>query len=232
MLMLATLQQLQPLHNFCKLHAQAREALFSPKEFWAPGRAWLRDAYCAEAFAKKTYASKVGLIAETRPDFSVQYRNAKVLRFEVTLADRPGRQMAREERQNWDSGDQVRQDPENNWRARRLAIPDALRSASERKARKAYGPETNLLIYLNLGTYDYWRDEIERELILHTEPARNHFNSIWVLWSGRLYRTWPQPFLGSPGAFRPGRHELGQAISAYDSQRRFRELFTKGRYAA
>ncbi len=226
------LRQLQPARLFYQRHAKAREAYFSPQEFWAPGREWLRDAYCAEAFAKKTSARMVGLIANTKPDFEVQYRNGRLLRFEATLADRPGRELAREERSAWNSSAMTRPDPEENWRGRRRAIPAALRAASERKSKKHYDRDTNLLIYLNLGTYDYWCDEIERELIEHTAMARSNFNSIWVLWSGRLYRTWPDPFLGNADAFRPNRHQLGWALNALESKRVLQQVFSKKQRAA
>ena len=194
----------------------------SPYSFWAPGTGWLRDAIAAKWFAEKTAAKLVGLIPGAQPDFEVQYRNGTRLQFEATLADMPARKMARDERIAWDKNETVRTDTGRDWSTRRKAIPEALETASKRKAHKAerglYPSDTNLLIYLNLGTYDRWRDEIELELVEHTKLARPHFRSIWVLWSSRLYRTWPDPFLGSATTFRPPRHELGKAVNFHRSK--------------
>jgi hypothetical protein len=222
---------LQSLSSFRQQLAQELDDRISPYDFWAPGTEWLKDAICAKWFAEKTAAKKVGLIAADQPDFEVQYHTGLRLRFEATHAGMPGRKMALEEKLQWNSGQSLRMDAENNWRARREAVPAALEAASKRKLENAlkglYGPGTNLLIYLNLGTFDYWRDEIERELVEHTKLVRPHFNAVWVLWSSRLYRTWPEPFLGSPGAFRPRRHELGKAVNFCRSKKSLDDVFVR-----
>ena len=203
----------------------------SPHDFWAPKSSWLRDAIVASWFADKTSAKGVSLLEADRPDFAVQYRNGMRLEFEATLADLPGRRIADEHRQ-WDKENvSVQADTECEWRARRNAIPLALQNASDRKAKKAmqglYGSRTNLLIYLNLATYDRWRQEIEPELVEHTQLARPHFNSVWVLWNERLYRTWPEPFIGNAGALRPELHDLGQAFRQHRNKAMFTRFFSR-----
>lgn len=229
--MKAKFDQIQPVRLFRERLTRELDARISPYDFWASGMAWLRDAWCARTFAELTSAKVVGLVTDQRPDFEVGYRNGLHLRFEVTCADLPGRKIALEEKRDWDAGITTRLDPGKNWKVRRQAIPAALEAASVRKKRKAlkglYPPKTNLLIYLNLGTYDNWRDEIEVELVEHTSVVRPYFNSIWVLWSGRLHRVWPEPFIGATDAFRPKRHALGKALNFYREKREIADIFNK-----
>ena len=98
-----------------------------------------------------------------------------------------------------------RDDPFEEWEHRRRAIPAALQAAIKKKVGKNYGDaaELCLLIYFNLGTYGYQRHEIEIEVVRLTEPAKDHFRSVWVYWSGRLYRCWPNPSIRTEGWFRP-----------------------------
>ena len=220
-----TFQGLRPVSQFADNLRRVLELYSAPDDFWSPGRVWLRDAHSAAHFAKKTCARNVGLIAAERPDFEVEYRNGIVLRFETTLADRPNRKY----REECNSAPRIRSVPESELFARRNEIPNALWRAAVKKSRKHYEPNVHLLIYLNLGTHDFWRREIESELIEHTRPAREYFRSIWVLWSGRLYRTWPEPFLGHDNAFRPSSHKLGWALEVYASQKCLDEVFSSTR---
>lgn len=224
-----TLQGLQPRRQFCERLDSILEANISPYDFHAPGMQWLKDAIIARQFAELTSAAGVGLIAEKRPDFEVQYRNGKILRFEATRADIAGRRMAKEHKEQWHSGVTVQSLPEDILEVRRRAIPGALEAAARRKARKStlYSAETNLLIDLNLPTHGYDDEVIGGELIEFTQHARQLFNSIWVLWSGRLFRTWPEPFNGGGEFFRPEYHELGWAIRTRSSHQRLDEIFLK-----
>lgn len=75
----------------------------------------------------------------------------------------------------------------------------ALETAVKKKVSKNYDPASRrrvgLVIYLNLGTYGEWRDDIEVQIFKKTRPASSVFQDVWVLWDSRLYRTWPEPLI-------------------------------------
>jgi hypothetical protein len=221
------LERLQPSVSFSRAISHAAREHSIRNRFWASGTQWLKDGIIADWFATKTNASLVRLIPECRPDFEVRYRNGLSLKFEATIADLPNREMGREAQDRDNSGQTIHDDPAADWVLRRQAIPDALERACNKKVDIPYDGDTCLLIYLNLGTYDCWQSEIECDLIAHTANARSHFRSVWVLWSGRLYRVWPQPFLGNGAVFRPGRHELGHALNRLESKKVLQAVFSK-----
>lgn len=183
-------------------------------DFWSPQSQWLRDAYHAERFAALTSARAVRLFEGSAPDFEVRYNGGLTLAVESTLADLPDRKIA-EERRVWaDAGRPLQADPVEDWKSRRNAVSSALAASISKKEKKydegAYSIGTILLIYLNLGTYDQWREEIERDIASTAALCNRKFRSIWVLWSGRLYRAWPCLSVGTGDTFRPGHHRLGQ----------------------
>lgn len=137
------------------------------------------------------------------PDFDFRLRNGRGISFQETRADFDGREIAREHRGWAAAGGSARPDPVEDWQARRREIGPAISRAIELKASKKYPPQTRLLIYLNLGTYGTWREEIEADIVRFCAPGLRWFSSVWVLWEGRLYRAAPNPFLGEPGMQRP-----------------------------
>jgi hypothetical protein len=161
--------------------------------------------YAGIRVARNTGARALRLRPEGKlePDIDIRLRNGRVLSFQKTIADIEGRKMGKEHRDWVRSGGKPRHDPVGNWWTRRQQVGPALTRAIGRKAAEGYPPETRLLIYLNLGTYGTWRDEIEADIVRFSAPGLQWFASVWVLWDGRLYRAAPNPFLGSPGMFRP-----------------------------
>jgi hypothetical protein len=151
---------------------------------------WLRDAWAAAQYAQLSGAVKVRLISDEWPDFEVQHSNGELERVEFTEADVPNRKRAEEYRNDKMRGYPVEADPYQDWVARRKKIPDALRAAVEKKARKLYGgaKRVSLLIYLNIGTYGEWHDEIIGEIHTFTAKAHDIFAAVFVLWNGELIR--------------------------------------------
>jgi hypothetical protein len=177
-----------------------------------PGDVWA--SHNSHAFREGFVAIRVARIIGARsirinprdskaPDIDIQLRNGGAFSFQESLADCKDRHMVREHRKWVADGNKVMPDPASEWLARRREIGPAISRAIELKASKNYPPTTNLLLYLNLGTYGTWRDEIEADILRFSEPGPNWFRSVWILWEGRLYRAAPNPFLGSPGTFRP-----------------------------
>lgn len=159
-------------------------------DFYRPQNQWLRDAYLASTFSEHVHPRLVRLVDESlsRPDFEVQLRNGRSLLIEATEADLPGRRRHDEYRDAKAKGYPLRHDPGEKWKERRDAIPSAVAAAVQRKIWKVYPPDTSLLIYVNLGTYGLWRDEIEKEIRENASLAQAKFKSVWAIWSGRLYR--------------------------------------------
>jgi hypothetical protein len=221
----------QDLSEFCKVSdfdaalSEATEIAWQNKCYWAGGTQWLRDAWLASKFATATNADSVRVVPESPPDFEIEFRSGRVLPFEATIADLPGRQMAKEHIDLARSGSTYRSDPFEKWELRRELVPSSLESACLRKCKnRKYTSDTSLLVYLNLGTYGLWRSEIQRELIEHTKIARHCFHAVWVLWSGEVYRCWPNPFLREEH-FRPMPHQLGWARKRYSDKRMLDSVF-------
>jgi hypothetical protein len=170
-------------------------------ELFGAKLSWFRDVYCAKKCASLMGVRRLRLSPqdEKSADFEVQLRNGEVLPFQTTVADSEGRKIGLEY-QDWrDEGYPPSHDSGEDWWRRRLEIAPALLRAVAKKAPKPsrrYSPDMRLLIYLNLGTYDSWREEIELEIATCAAPAALWFRSVWVLWSGRLYRCAPNSFLG------------------------------------
>ena len=159
---------------------------------------WMRDAFFASKFAVATHATRVQLLESSSADFRVEWTGRHRLDLQATVADLPERKIGQELRDRKIVGYPDRWDPGSEWQRRRLALPTALRSATMRKVERNYSDaqKIGLFIYCNLGTYGSWKCEIEEDLVRNTAAARGIFHSVWALWSGRIYRCWPNPFLG------------------------------------
>lgn len=170
-----------------------RASVGSAEYFNNPRHQWLRDAWIAHTFARHTGAARLRLAGNGDwPDFCVELDDGRRISCEATEADLPDRRRGNEYKVWQQNGYKPRHDPEADWRKRRDAIPVALDRAVVAKLAKGYPRGVAaLVIYLNLGTYDEWREEIEPEIVAHTERALTCFSSVWVLWSARLYKCWP-----------------------------------------
>lgn len=209
--------------NFSEILSQ--KVPTDPTDFFSrPENQIFRDAILARMFAEKSGAAAIKMIEDkySSVDFQIELRGS-VLNIQSTEAGLPGRRIAQEYKQLKAAGYPIREDPEEKIQERRAAIPGALQTAVRKKCAINYSDAQNicLLIYLNLGTYDLDREEIEQELIQYTEEARQHFRSVWVLWSSRLYRCWPNPFI-QKAWYRPKRFECERVAMYHD----FREAFS------
>ncbi|RZN35605.1 hypothetical protein [Bradyrhizobium sp. Leo121] len=152
--------------------------------FRQAGLTFLRDAWIASRVADALSSDAVRLVSADRPDFEVQTKG-QIDQFEATEADMDGRRRGDEP-----NGSAIRQDPVEDWRKRFEAIPAALDRVISKKLSKEYRPDTNQVIYINLGCYGAYVDEGLPILRKGTFPAKDAFRHLFVLWEGTLYRFW------------------------------------------
>ena len=114
----------------------------------------------------------------------------KLLPIEVTEALMPNR-ARRREYQSAQSSHSVLHVDQSEFDSRRREIPIRLRAVCAKKASKCYPTNGALVVYLNIGTHDWWREEIEKQISECTQIACDRFVFVWVIWSGRLYQPWP-----------------------------------------
>lgn len=168
------------------------------------GLAFIRDAWIAGEFSAITKSEMVRLVSDVWPDFETKTSNTEqAAGFEAVEADHPGRRRGSEYKSIADKLEAgeviVEDDPVEEWIARAEQAPDMLRAAARRKAAKQYAPKCNLVIYLNLSEYGIRRAEIEHCMTDATKPAKDHFQSVWVLWNSRAYKTWENGSSVRPG---------------------------------
>ena len=152
---------------------------------------WLREAWIAGEFGQHVSADRIRLAAESEwPDFEVVLHDGSRLNCESVEADRE-RRRGHEYRQAKKLGYPIEHASEITVAGARQQIELALSSAIQRKLRKT-NPKNHaaLVIDLNLG-WGVWRPEIEPVIARVTVTGLGRFSSVWTLWSGRLYRTWP-----------------------------------------
>ena len=177
-----------------------------PNDVWATDSSHaFREGFAAIRCARNIGARSLRINPKdaNAPDIDIKLRSGGVISFQETLADFKGRRMAQEHREWRAAGYPMRSGPAEAWMARRQEVGPAITRAIDLKASRGYPPQTRLLLNLNLGTYGEWREEIEADIVRFCARGLQWFASIWVLWEGRLYRAAPNPFLGSPGMFRP-----------------------------
>jgi hypothetical protein len=147
-----------------------------------------REAYVAALFA--TILEQNGKCRELRmeegqfPDFHLRTSEHDDIPFEITEADRIGRQRGLEYRRKprVKSYDAVEEEAE----AQRV-VP--MRVA--RKAAKRYAPIPHLLVYVNLSTFAR-RPETDADLARSIQPWRSNFGAIWALWGPNAIQLSPK----------------------------------------
>jgi len=160
------------------------------------GNAWLRDACVAHDFARLARAAAVRLIPRPaeRPDFEVQSRDGIVSAFEVIAALRPGDEPAKRWKQWKSEGYPLLQISQKEIEERETSLPHAVRAAADSKIaqtlKRPYPDGTGLVIYVNVGGFNWSGDQAERDRIVvdNAAHAREHFDSVWALYGGRLLR--------------------------------------------
>ncbi|HEV7267709.1 MAG TPA: hypothetical protein VGN83_22810 [Falsiroseomonas sp.] len=70
------------------------------------------------------------------------------------------------------------------------AVRESMVRNARNKAAKGYDRSYWLLIYLNPGFSSLSEDEIEALLATATEPARDAFAEVWVLWEKDAFQVW------------------------------------------
>jgi len=134
-------------------------------------------------------AKKVRLVADDWLDFELKIAG-KVISFEAVEADDPNRRRGKEYPDDADPAEAI-EDPIEDWIWRAGQIPSWLDAACKKKAGKSYSARTNLIIYLsNAGEYGIRQDQVEACFPSATGSAKNHFNSIWVIWKMKPYLVW------------------------------------------
>lgn len=149
-----------------------------------------REIWGTYEFCRLAPSEEARLIRDDQinADFSCKLAG-RMLNLQLTEAIEEGRIRGRE----YQLGPKLQHDPFEDWGNRRRQIPDRLRETFAKKARKGYPPDVSLLVYLNIVTYDYWREEIEADIFGVSNETERPFASIWIIWSGRLYRTYLHP---------------------------------------
>ena len=150
------------------------------------GIQFIYDAWAAAEFAVFRKATRVRLINDEWPDFEMEL-GGEAQQFEITEADLPGRRRGQEYRERPKGSVD---DPEEDWYKRASQVSAALCSSSARKAKKHYSGRAQLLIYLNIPVYEIYQKEIEGCFGDATAPAKDQFESVWVLWKARAYHVW------------------------------------------
>ena len=149
-----------------------------------------RDAWVAAKLASSLSGEAVRLGPDEWPDFEIR-GEGRVRQYEITEADIPGRRRGDEYKAAGRAGSsQWEMDLVENWVARAMQAPGAIRQDAIGKANKGYPPSARLVIYLNIGEYGVRQKEIEAAMAESTSPAKDAFHEVWVLWKTQLYLLW------------------------------------------
>jgi hypothetical protein len=74
-----------------------------------------------------------------------------------------------------------------SWGERADSIPKFLNEAVNAKSKKRYSEPCCLVVYLNIGEFGIRQKETEATIAEMKARYASSFDSIWVLWKGRLY---------------------------------------------
>ena len=168
------------------LVADAMDCLGSSNLFNQTGLAFLRDAWIAAEFGLSWNAETARLVTENWPDFELS-AGGKVQAFEAVEADDPMRRRGDEYR--YGVGE-VEDDPIEDWIFRSEQAPCWIEAACRKKLAKRYAGDASLVIYLNMNEYGIRQVEVEACFASATDSAKNHFESVWILWKSRGYQVW------------------------------------------
>ena len=172
------------------------EYMDSEDFFNQPGVEFIREAWAAAKFAAARNADAVRLVAaqERWPDFEIRLAG-QVDSWEFTEAD-VKRERGREYREGSPRAD-------GDYIALIDHAPQAICSASARKAAKGYAGRAGLLIYLNIPSFGARQLETIESFPRCTASAKDAFREIWVLWKDRAYVVWQDGREAIQGPMRP-----------------------------
>ncbi len=167
----------------------------SPSEFVALVDEWpscvvvrtrfLQEAWILAEFARQVEVERLRLSGEEWPDAYIEI-DGLTKSVEITEVMDPGR---RRDDELKEEGTWIRLDPVKDWVTRAEAIPGALKTRLERKAKKRYSTPTLLLVYLNISIGFLRPDEHETDKLIAEIKAQrtSAFEQIVVLWREKLY---------------------------------------------
>lgn len=147
---------------------------------------FLQEALVLAEFAKQIEVKRLRLSdpAEQWPDAYIEIEGATKF-VEITEVIDPKRRRDDELRDK--KAPTAWLDPMGNFVVRAEAIPGALRTRLEQKAKKRYGSPPMLLIYLDIKTLGVRQKETEQVIAQLKAEYASAFEQIVVLWRERLY---------------------------------------------
>lgn len=174
-----------------KRHAEdLRDELGSVNFFNQAGLEFIRDAWSAGAFGIARGISEVRLIEGAWPDFEIR-NEGSLEEFELVEADLPERRRGDEYKESAARSipgePLIEEYPVEQWIADAEQAPFAIKRAAVKKAKKCYSKGAHLLIYLNISEFGIRQSEIEKSFSEATAPAKDAFQSVWILWKERAY---------------------------------------------
>lgn len=185
------LSEWQNPESMCALVEKIRHKLGAKDFFNQRALSFLRDAWIAGRFSKLRGADEVRLVNEDCPDFELKISGG-IERFEATEADSPDRRRGEYYRKGIG---QVEDCPFEGCLKQAEQAESWVRKAAEKKAKKQYGVDVNLVIYLNLQSfhfdsieYDICQEKIESCFGAATKSAKSKFKAVWVLWDDKAYK--------------------------------------------
>lgn len=217
--MTAVLADWQSLADFTREVAHRRQV--GTPDIWRQDHRKTLEAILAVEFCRERRVKLVRMV-EDDADFEVRTRDGRILRVQTTEVLRPERKRTLEYEAWRDSGwapiesDGLQEDDAPSlvlkWLAKRV----------QEKADKHYSVRNTLLVYLNAGGFFVNEVEVQRGMVDACRSGRDKFSSIWVLWGGRFYRCWPNPWWDPDADFRPD----PEPLTSYVNERRlFWEAF-------
>jgi hypothetical protein len=153
--------------------------------FRTPAWKFWREAWTLGRFALISGASHVKLTADIEqfPDGRVKI-GEETLDIEVTEAMMPDRRRASEYAPD---APRMLHDPVEEWDRRLDELPRVLDRAIRKKVERRYGQKPFLLVYLNIGAYEDYRDEETRSIIAAIKGQyEGEFRTLFVLWGNEL----------------------------------------------
>lgn len=185
----SVLEEWQPAENF-RTNVHFYLADCSNADYFGNRFKWLREAYVASQFSLLSNSENVRLVPrECRwPDFEVDLRDGRRLSIESTEALLPGKK-----RGDHCISKSRHRDLPISIDQRREVLPDQVAAVVRKKCERNYPTGTSLLVYVDIPMHGQWTDEIETALFENTAGAREKFHTVWAIWTGRLYRCWPDP---------------------------------------
>jgi hypothetical protein len=161
------------------------EKIKSSELFNIPQLGFFRDAWVLASFARHKPARKVRLAGprEEWPDGQVELLG-KILNVEITEADVPGRRRGDEYKTE---GVLQSDGTVLDWASRSRLIPELLKQAIERKARRKYAPLPTLIVDLNVNEFGIRQAESELAVLAAKEHHSASFDGLYILRKDKLY---------------------------------------------